>query len=306
MLAPTIIESPRRESTSVPRRRVRRRMSIPVLVLIAPFIAVFVIFRLIPTLWGLGLSFFEYRISGQLDWLGLDNFERLFASSTFWTSLGVTFVYTAIAVPATVAVSLLMAALCNRSLRGIRVYRALYFLPVLTSFVTAGLIWRWVYSTEGPVNAIVVSLGMSPIPFLSSEALVLPSLSAVAVWTRFGYDMLILLAAIMAIPQETLEAAQIDGAGSVRTFMSIVLPQLKPAIFFVVVLELIQSFQVFDLIYVMTGGGPVLASYTLTYFIYDVAFRNFDFGYASAIGVVLFAITLVVTMIQRRIFKDES
>lgn len=274
-------------------------------VFIAPFLILFVVFRIIPTLWGMYLSFTKYRITGVAEWVGLQNFERLLADPTFWTALRVTLTYSAIAVPATVAVSILMAALCNRSMRGIKVYRFMYFLPVLTSFVSVGLIWSWVYADNGAINSILTSLGIPSIPFLSSEALVLPSLSVVAVWTRFGYDMLILLAAMLAVPAEILEAAELDGAGATRRFLLVTLPSIRPAIFFVVILELIQSFQVFDLIYVMTAGGPGQASYTLTYFLYDAAFRSFDFGYASAIGVALFIITLAVTLVQRRFFKED-
>jgi multiple sugar transport system permease protein len=274
-------------------------------VFIAPFLILFVIFRVVPTVWGMYLSFTKYRITGVTQWVGLQNFERLIGDPTFWTSLRVTLTYCAISVPATVVISILMAALCNRSMRAIKVYRFLYFLPVLTSFVSVGLIWSWIYADDGAINSILTLLGIPSIPFLSSDSAVLPSLSAVAVWTRFGYDMLILLAAMLAVPSEILEAAELDGAGAIRRFLLVTMPSIRPAIFFVVILELVQSFQVFDLIYVMTGGGPGQASYALTYFLYDSAFRSFDFGYASAIGVALFIITLAVTLIQRRFFKEE-
>ncbi|MGB4135441.1 MAG: sugar ABC transporter permease [Microbacterium sp.] len=290
---------------SVPRRPRRHLGTVWTLVLFAaPFVVLFVVFRLVPTLWGMVLSLFKYRITGAMTWIGFDNFQRLFADAVFWESLRVTFVYVAIAVPATVAVSVVMAMMANRSMRGIRTYRALYFLPVLTSFVTTGLVWRWIYSAEGPLNAVITMFGADPVGFLSSDSLVLPSLSAVSVWTRFGYDMLIILAGLLAVPAEYYEAARMDGANAWHVFWHITLPQIRPQLFFVVILEIIQSFQVFDLIYVMTGGGPVRSSYTLTYFIYDAAFRSFDFGYASAIGVILLAITLVVSLVQRSFFKD--
>jgi len=218
----------------------------------------------------------------------------------------VTITYTVIAVPLTVAVSLGMALLCIRSIRGIKVYRALYFLPVVTSLVTSSVIWQWIYSSDGPLNWFFHSVGLPAVNWLSSGNMVLPSLSIMSVWTRFGFDMLILLAGLLAIPHEYTEAAMIDGASAWQRFWRVTLPQLKPSLFFVVVLELIQSFQVFDVIYVMTGGGPGDASYSLVYLIYDQGFNFFNFGYASAAGVVLFAITLVVSLWQRWIFRGET
>lgn len=181
----------------------------------------------------------------------------------------------------------------------------MYFLPVVTSSVAASVIWQWMYASEGPINWFIGLFGIDPLPFLSSGAAVLPSLSLLAVWMRFGYDMLILMAGLLAIPQEYTEAAMVDGASAWQRFVHVTLPQLKPAMFFVVILELIHSFQVFDVIYVMTAGGPGRSSYALVFFIYDQGFHYFQFGYASAAGVVLFVITLAVSLWQRRVFKEE-
>jgi multiple sugar transport system permease protein len=296
-------------SVATPRTagaRKRRRYGGVALLFIAPYLVLFLVFRIMPTLAGLGLSFAKYSISGQVQWEGLANFHRLFHDSLFWNALRVTAVYTVIAVPLTTVVSLAMAQLCARSIRGIHVYRALYFLPVVTSLVTTGVIWQWIYSQQGPLNWFFGLVGAGPVPWLSSGTAVLPSLSLLTVWTRFGYDMLILLAGLLAIPQEYHEAAMVDGASAWARFWRITLPQLKPALFFVVVLETIQSFQVFDVIYVMTGGGPVRSSYSLVFFVYDQGFHFFDFGYASAAGVVLFAITLIVSLLQRRLFREED
>jgi multiple sugar transport system permease protein len=275
------------------------------LLFVAPYLVLFVVFRILPALAGLGLSFTRYRITGAVDWKGLANFERLFRDDLFWNALRVTAVYTLLAVPLTVIVSLAMAQLCARSIRGIRVYRALYFLPVVTSLVTTGVVWQWMYAAHGPVNWLLGLARVGPVPWLSSGSAVLPAMSLLAVWTRFGYDMLILLAGILAVPSDYLDAAAVDGASAWARFRHVTLPLLKPALFFVVVLETIQSFQVFDVIYVMTGGGPVRSSYSLVFFLYDQGFHFFDFGYASAAGVVLFAITLVVSLLQRRLFREE-
>ena len=285
--------------------RMRRSGSGIALLFVAPYLVLFLVFRIGPTLAGMALSLARYQITGVVEWQGLANFRRLFADDLFFTALRVTAVYTVIAVPLTLFVALAMAQLCARSIRGITVYRALYFLPVITSLVTSGVIWQWLYAEHGPLNAVFGLLGVGPVPWLSSGAMVLPSLSLLSVWTRFGYDMLILLAGLLAIPKEYTEAAMIDGASAWQRFWRITVPQLKPAMFFVVILELVQSFQVFDVIYVMTGGGPVRSSYSLVFFVYDQGFHYFDFGYASAAGVVLFAITLVVSLIQRRLFRED-
>lgn len=286
-------------------RRLRRSGSGIALLFVAPYLLLFVLFRILPTIAGMLLSLAKYQITGIVEWRGLSNFERLFADSLFWNALRVTAVYTVIAVPLTLIVALVMAQLCARSIRGIKIYRALYFLPVITSLVTTGVIWQWLYAEHGPLNALFGLIGVGPVPWLSSGAMVLPSLSLLSVWTRFGYDMLILLAGLLAIPKEYTEAAMIDGASAWQRFWRITVPQLKPALFFVVILELVQSFQVFDVIYVMTGGGPVRSSYSLVFFVYDQGFHYFDFGYASAAGVVLFAITLVVSLVQRRLFRED-
>lgn len=273
---------------------------------VLPYVVLFLIFRIGPTIAGFLLSFTEYGITGTVEFIGLDNFTRLFADDLFWTALWVTVVYTVLSVPLVMIVSLAMALLSNRTLRGIAVYRTMFFLPVVTSFVISGIVWLWLYAEDGPLNWMFGLIGVGPVPWLQSEALVLPSLSLLTVWARFGYDMLILLAGLLAIPPDYHEAAAVDGASAWQRFRHITLPLLRPALFFVLVLELIHSFQVFDTIYVMTAGGPVRASYSLVFLIYDQGFRYFDFGYASAAGVVLFVITLVVSLVQRRLLGREK
>ncbi|MBP2268869.1 ABC-type sugar transport system permease subunit [Pseudarthrobacter sp. PvP004] len=218
-----------------------------------------------------------------------------------------TFLYVAIFVPFIIAVSLAGAVLLDKLVRFTGTFRALLFIPYLSSFVMAGIIWTWIFSTDGPLNAALGSLGMGPVPFTSGpQLLVLLSLAVVSVWKGFGYSMLIFLAGLKAQPAEVHEAARIDGAGAWKSFWYVTLPLLKPVVFFVLVIETIVGFQVFDTIYVMTGGGPARASHSLIYFLFDEGFKFFDFGYASAIGVVLFVIVLILSLIQQRFFEGKD
>jgi len=275
-------------------------------IFIGPYVLFFLLFRIIPVLYGTGLSFGDLNLAGAFELVGLDNYQRLFADPIFWNALRVTGIYAAIALPLTVAISLAMAQLCNRVLRGMSFYRSIFFLPVVTSPVLSGIIFIWIFSEGGPMNSALSAVGISLGSWLQSSVLVLPALALVSAWMNFGYNMLILLAGMLAIPQEYYEAAQLDGTNSWQRFTRITLPLLKPAIFFVLVLETVKSFQTFDTIYVMTGGGPVRASYTLTYMIYDQGFGYFDFGYASAVGVVLLVITLVFSLVQRRLIGRDN
>jgi multiple sugar transport system permease protein len=268
---------------------------------IFPYVAFFVAFRILPALYGVLLSFGDVSLAGQFRLVGLENFARLVQDEVFWHSLRVTTIYALLAIPLSVVLSLLMAQLCNRTLRGMSFYRSLFFLPVVTSPVISGIIFVWLFSGDGPTDELLGTAGLELGSWLQNEVLVLPALALVAAWGSFGYNMLILLAGMLAIPPDYYEAAGLDGASAWQRFRFITLPLLKPALFFVLVLETVKSFQAFDTIYVMTGGGPARGSYTLTYMIFDQGFGYFEFGYASAVGVVLLVITLILSLIQRRL-----
>lgn len=295
-----------------PRKAARRdlltsRGALIAYAFIFPYVAFFLAFRIIPAMYGVLLSFGDYSLSGRFELVGLDNFARLVGDHVFWNSLRVTGIYAALTIPLSVVLSLVMAQLCNRTLRGMSIYRSLFFLPVVTSPVLSGIIFIWVFSGDGPINTALSGIGLGLGNWLQSRILVLPALALVSAWSNFGYNMLILLAGMLAIPKDYYEAAELDGAGSWQRFRFMTLPLLKPAIFFVLVLETVRSFQAFDTIYVMTGGGPARDSYTLTYMIFDQGFGYFEFGYASAVGVVLLVITLAFSLIQRRLIgRSES
>lgn len=270
-------------------------------IFLLPYLLFFIVFRIVPVGYAAILSLGHRSLRGIFKFTGLENYTRLFKDDLFWNALKVTMVYTVIAIPLTVAISLAMAQLCNRLLRGMSFYRSIFFLPVVTSPVLSGVVWIWIFSQDGPLNWFLGMFGAPGTNWLQSSFWVLPSLAVVSAWSHFGYDMLILLAGMLAIPQEYYEAAQLDGAGPWHRFRHVTLPLLKPSLLFVLVLETIRAFQVFDTIYVMTRGGPVRSSYSLTYLIYDQGFGYSEFGYASAAGIVLLLITLAFSLLQRRL-----
>ncbi|TDE41513.1 sugar ABC transporter permease [Nonomuraea mesophila] len=285
----------------------RHRLRDPVtgLLFVLPVLVLFLIFRIFPSLGAAGMSLTNWNIGGEWDIIGVDNYARLLDDVNFWLSLRVTLVYSAVYVPLTMLVALGTALLLNQVVFMRGLFRGMLFLPYVTSFVLAGIIWRWIYEYNGLINGLLAKADLGPVAFLEQSGVVLPALAVVAVWKGFGYSMLILLAGLKAIPSSYLEAATVDGAGAWQRFRRVTLPLLKPTIFFVMVIETISAFQTFDTVYVMTGGGPARATYTLIYGIYDHGFRSFDFGYAATWGMVLFAVVLVVSLIQRR-FLDRG
>ncbi|MFI9835871.1 carbohydrate ABC transporter permease [Nonomuraea sp. NPDC051941] len=285
----------------------RHRLRDPVtgLLFVLPVLVLFLIFRIFPSLGAAGMSLTNWNIGGDWEFIGTDNYARLLDDVNFWLSLRVTLVYVAIYVPLTLLVALGTALLLNQVVFMRGLFRGMLFLPYVTSFVLAGIIWRWIYEFDGLINGLLAKADLGPVAFLEQSAVILPALAVVSVWKGFGYSMLILLAGLKSIPSSYLEAATVDGASAWQRFRRITLPLLKPTIFFVVVIETISAFQTFDTVYVMTGGGPARATYTLIFGIYDHGFRSFDFGYAATWGMVLFAIVLIVSLVQRR-FLDRG
>ncbi len=300
----TTATSAQRPKSGVARVLARREARVAFLFVLPAFL-LFIAFRFGPTIAGVALSFFDYDISGEIAWRGLENFQRMLADPLFWRALGTTLIYTIFAVPISLVLSTAMALGVRRAFRGARFFRSLFFLPVITSLVLAGAIFVWIFSGNGPWSQLMAPLGLGG-SWLGSTVLVIPAIVIVGVWSRFGYGMMIMIAAMQDIPRELEEAALMDGANSWQRFRSIILPYLKPTVFFLAVIETTAAFQVFDVIYVMTQGGPANASYSLVYMLYDQGFKYFDYGYAAAIGVALFVMTLVVALIQRLVIGRQK
>ena len=254
----------------------------------------------IPIVFGLYISFTNYDGFKVMDFIGFNNYLDMFQDSYFTISLKNNLVYTLVTVPATLIIALLLAVAVNKGLKGSAIFKTLFFFPYITSMVAVGIIWTLLYNpTVGPINSILRSIGISNPPgWLLSTTSALLAIMIVYIWKMSGYYMIIFLAGLQSIPHHLYEAAEIDGAGGIKKFFKITLPLLSPTTFMVMILIIINSFQVFDLIQVMTDGGPGRATNVLVYRIYQEGFNYSHFGYASAEAYFLFAIILVVTLIQ--------
>ncbi|MFC0408711.1 carbohydrate ABC transporter permease [Roseomonas elaeocarpi] len=306
MARTAVLNAPSRQVTVPgPRRHFRSHPWATAYTFIAPNLVLFSAFSFFPLLYAFWISFHDWSLIGDAEWIGLGNYRRLLTDTQFWHALLNTAVYAVASVPTTMAIGLLLAVALNRRLPGRVFLRSVYFLPVVVSAVATGTIAAWLFNEHyGVINALLVQAGVGRIPWLSSTAWALPSLVIATMWVRVGFCMVVYLAALQSIPSLYYEAAVMDGAGPLRQFRAITLPLLRPATFLLLVLSVIHSFQVFDLIYVMTGGGPGFSTTMLVQYIFQSAFVTSEMGYASTIGVVLYAIVLIFTLVQWRVSRQ--
>lgn len=243
--------------------------------------------------------------SAPMEFVGLQNFVKLFHDSSFIISFKNTIYYAVFTVPLTMVAALLIAILLNSKIKGIVIYRTAFFFPYVASLVDVGAVWNMLFQPEfGPINEFLKWIGIAnPPKWCASTDRAMSVIIIVSVWKYMGYYMVVYLAALQGISGDLYEAASIDGATGFKKFRYITLPMLKPTTFFVIIMMTIQCFKVFDLIYVMTGGGPGRATNVLVNHIYNAAFVDFKFGYASASALVLFTVVLVVTLVQ---FQGEK
>jgi multiple sugar transport system permease protein len=272
---------------------------------ILPNLLGFAIFTLIPMVFSLVLAFLNWDGANEVTWAGLDNFKQLLRDTTFRIALKNTFYYVLGTVPLTLIASLGLAMLLNQPLRGRNFFRTTFFFPYVASLVAVAVVWNMLFHPAmGPVNQLLVTLGVEEPPrWTASIDWAMPTVIMASIWRGMGYYMVIYLAALQGIPTYLYEAAEIDGANAWQKFRHITLPMLTPATFFVSIMLTIASFKVFDLIMVMTRGGPGRATNVLVIHTYNIAFREFRFGYASAIAMVLFVIVLIITIVQFRMEK---
>lgn len=281
------------------------------LAFVSPWVAGFLLFTAGPMLASVVLSFTSWTMLSPPVWTGGENFRRLFTDDAlFLISLRNTALYVLLSIPASIAAGLGLALLLNRKLPGMGLFRTVFFLPSITNIVAVSLVWLWMFNPEfGLINSALRWLGIDGPLWLQSERWAVPSLVLMSLW-GVGGSMVIFIAALQNVPRDLYEAAEIDGAGSFRRFVSITLPMISPALFFTIVMGMIGGFQVFSQAFVMTGtaqpgseGGPNNATLFMVLYLYKKAFQDFQMGYASALAWILFFIILGLTMLQRKLSR---
>ncbi len=291
---------PRTPRRRAPGSRLRRRTTLIGWTFILPNFIGFATLTLVPVLILLYLGFTSWNAFGAATFTGTENFRRLLTDATFHTALKNTALYALMHIPLTLACSLGLAMLLNRKMHGMAFFRTVAFFPYITSIVAIAVVWNMLFSPEaGVINQMLMAIGIDDPPgWTTSTTWALPAVVIVATWRDMGYYMLLFLAGLQAIPSELYEAARVDGASAWQRFRNVTIPSLRPTTFFVTVMLTIASFKIFDLILVMTNGGPGTSTLVLSQYIYRKGFVENDFGYASAVAVVLFVICLSVTVVQ--------
>jgi ABC-type sugar transport system permease subunit len=248
------------------------------------------------------LSFFEWKIIGESHFIGFQNYINLLKDPFFWNALKNTICYTIGVVPTQVILGLVVALILNEKIRGLVLFRLIYFTPVITSWAVVSIVWRWIYTGQyfGLLNYVLISLGIinHPISWLGDPFIAMASVMIVTIWKGIGWAMIIFLAALQAIPRNFYDAAMLDGANRWKRFRSITLPLLRPIIMSVIVLLTIGAVNAFVQIYILTGGGPMYSTETLNMYMYREAFGNLKFGFASAITVITFLLILAISILQ--------
>ncbi len=269
-----------------------------------PSLLQFAVLMVFPVIFSFYLSFHEWNIlEPAKPFVGLDNYTRLLGDRRVRQAIFNTVYYTVVSVPVTLFCGLLIALLLNNQIRGRGLFRAMYYLPGITSAVAVAVVWKWIFNGDfGLINYYLIELGLisEPIRWLTDPNLAMPSVIIVSIWGGVGGCMIIYLAGLQAIPEELYDAAKVDGAGPIRTLFSITIPLLGPATFFLLITSIIAAFQQFGLPYLLTSGGPVGRTTTIAYYLYTSAFKNFEMGYAAALSYVLFAMIFVFTLLHMR------
>jgi len=274
---------------------------------ILPGTAFYLMVTIMPMFMGLWMSLHRWNIlRARQTFIGLANYATVLTNPVFWQALKNTLIYTVGVVPVQIGLALIVALLLNAEIRGRTMFRLLYYLPVVTPLSIAAVIWQWIYHPQmGLLNAALSTFGVAPRNWLGDPQIAMLSVIIVAIWAGLGYKMVIFLAALQGIPESYYEAAMIDGANRLDLFRHITLPLLRPTMLYVFITSLIGSFQVFGLVNVLTGGGPLDATNVLVMHIYRRAFSDYQFGEASAMSFVLFAIILLFTLVQWKVMGRE-
>lgn len=272
----------------------------------APALLLLTMFVFIPMIRAVIVSMQSWDLLSAPEWVGLKNYETLIKDAQWWETLGKTAVFSLAYVPALYVMALLLAMICNHVPKATGFFRTAFFMPVILSAVVTGLIWKLMYDERtGVINDIVEAIFGTRIPWLSSPDWAMTAVLIVNVWMQMGYYMIIFLAGLQDIPKDYYEAARLDGANTRQQFFSITLPSLKTTSVFVIAMSFINSFQAYDQIVMLTRGGPARATTLAVQDIYERAFNLYDMGYASAQALCLFAVIMVITLLQFRFMRED-
>jgi multiple sugar transport system permease protein len=312
--APALAQrSATREAASAASPKGRWRQDLTGWAFAAPFMILFSVFLAFPILASFALSFTSFGLRDLANpigatFVGLENYAALLSDDRFWKSLFNTFYFVVVGVPATLLIGLLIANALNRGVQRFRTaFRVSYYLPVITSIVAIAVVWRFLLNPDvGLINMALAAIGIDGPAWLADPNLAMPSIIAMAVWRNLGFAMIVFLAGMQAIPASLYEAASIDGAGRWQSFKSITIPLLRPTILFMTVITTIGYLQLFEEPLVMTDGGPLDSTLSVTMYMYQQGFEFFHQGYASAIAYVLFLIVAVIAFLQFRFLRSDD
>ncbi len=291
-----------RAKRRLPRLSTKTEQTVLGYLCLLPTFAYAAVFLVFPVIYSLVLSFQRWRLYGNQEWVGFDNYRRIFTDSVFWLSLKNAGFYAVIFVPLSIIIALLVAILLNQKIRGMNFYRTAYFVPVVSSTVAVAVVWSFLFDTHyGLVNEWLSRIGLGRVGWLTDPDVAMFSVIIFSIWKSLGSNVVVYLAALQGVPQQLYEAAEIDGAGRWGRFRYITLPMVSPTTFFMLIMGLIGALQVFEQIMIMTGGGPMRATYVVYIYMYDYAFRYSEMGYASAVGYIMAIIIFVLTVVNMKV-----
>lgn len=281
--------------------------SLAAAIFLAPALTLLGIFLILPIIYLAYLSFTGGSFTrAGIHWVGFNNYLRLFFTTDFWQVVFNTMYFTIGTVVPSLIIALAAAVLLNQKLLFTGAFRTIYFIPSIVSLVAAGLGFRWLFQSDGAINAAIAYFGSTKIEWLSDPVWAMPVLILLAIWKQIGFNMVVFLAGLQTIPITRYEAAELDGANQWQQFWYITLPGIRPTLIFAAITTAIFTLKSFEQVYVITGGGPLNSTNVLVYYIYDRAFAQFDFGYAAAAAIVLFAFALGLVYLQLKYFSQES
>lgn len=288
---------------SITKKRKFTKAKLTPWMFLLPALFIVMLFVILPTIAGVVISFLRYDAINPVEFIGLQNYKLVLQDDLFYKSMWITFVFAFGSLIPTVFLSLLLAVVLNqRWFPLVNLMRGIYFLPTVVSMVAVSFVWLWLFNPQlGPINPLLSVFGIPAQQFLGDSSQALAILIIINIWKSIGFNLVIYLAGLQGIDRSLYEAAKIDGASGIQSFRYITWPMLTPVTFFVVAMLIINGFQVFDQINIMTGGGPARSTYAIVYYIYQKGFSETNFGYASVLAVMLFLVILVLTLAYHRI-----